>query len=74
MRMVPNMLLLKTRMITPALYCTAVASSCPFIKYSPSPAKVTTVRCGSMILAAIPAGTPYPIAPLVGASCVRMLP
>jgi hypothetical protein len=34
-----------------------VASSWPFIMYSPSPAKVITVRAGSMILAATPAGT-----------------
>ena len=42
----------------PAPYCTAVASSCPVIRKSPSPAKQTTVRSGCTILAATAAGTP----------------
>ena len=50
--------LFTTMTITLAPYCMAVAISCPVMRKSPSPAKATTVRCGSAIFAAIAAGTP----------------
>ena len=62
--------LLTTSTTIAASYCTAVASSCPVIRKSPSPAIATTSRSGNSSFAATAAGTPYPIAPLVGASCV----
>jgi len=58
MRMVPYMPLFTITMITGASYCTAVASSWPVMRKSPSPAKQITVRSGCTSLAAIAAGTP----------------
>jgi len=50
--------LLMTSTMMGALYCTAVESSVPDMRKSPSPAKQTTVRSGRAIFAAIAAGTP----------------
>ena len=41
-----------------APYWTAVASSCPLIRKSPSPLRQTTGRSGRSSFAAIAAGTP----------------
>ena len=57
MRMVPYTPLFSTTTMVRAPYWWAVASSCPFIRKSPSPAMVTTVR--PVVMAqAMPAGTP----------------
>ena len=69
-RIVPSMPLLTTITMTLSPNWTAVASSFPLIRKQPSPATVTTVRSGCRAAAARPAGTPYPIAPFLGASWV----
>src|SRR6516164_11658066 len=66
--MVPYIALLNTRTIGPTPSSIEVASSCPVIIKPPSPQKPTTSRSGWTSLAATAAGTPYPIAPLVGPS------
>jgi hypothetical protein len=62
MRMVPYMPLLSSTMMLLAPCCTAVASSWPFIRKSPSPAMVKATLpwpCARMVMAAaMPAGTP----------------
>ncbi len=58
----------------PSLWASAAASSCPFIRKSPSPASATTVRSRSAIFAATAAGNPYPIGPDIGANCVLRTP
>ena len=58
MRIVPYMPLSSTITMTGQSYCTAVASSWPFIMKSPSPAKATAIRSGSCRFAMTAAGTP----------------
>src|SRR5439155_23996094 len=58
MRIVPYIPLSMTMKMTFARYCTAVASSCPFIWKQPSPFHDTTMRSGCTIFAATAAGTP----------------
>jgi len=68
--MVPYIPLL-TKIVTIAKsYCTAVASSWPVMRKSPSPAMATAIRLGCTIFAAIAAGKPEPIDQLVGPSNV----
>ena len=74
MRIVPYMPLSNTTTMNPAPYCTAVASSWPVIRNSPSPARHSTGRSGCAIAAATAEGSPAPIAPEVGASCERVIP
>ena len=52
-------------------WCMAVASSFPLSMKPPSPTNETTGLSGATSFAAIPAGTPYPMAPLAGPSKVR---
>jgi hypothetical protein len=49
MRMVPYMPLFSSTMMLLPPYCAAVASSCPFIRKSPSPAIVKAVRPGQQV-------------------------
>ena len=58
MRMVPYDPLLTTMRMMGSRYCTAVASSWPVIRKSPSPEKAITVRSGYTDFAATAAGTP----------------
>src|SRR5690349_820010 len=57
-RIVPYIPLSTTRMTIGNSYCTAVASSCPDMRKSPSPETHTTVRSGATAFAATAAGTP----------------
>jgi hypothetical protein len=70
MRMVPYIRLFTTMTTIARPCCTEVASSCPVIRKQPSPANATTGRSGWASLAAIAAGTPSPMVPPFGASCV----
>ena len=69
MAMVPCSPLRKTSAVNDAPYRTPVSISCPLIREAAVPDQGNrTSRSGAARLAATAAGTPYPIAPLVGPS------